>query len=80
MTSYGPMDACPWEGQPENGWLPELIAPLDGIVLGAYDFQILEWAASTLDWPTLRVLVSLLHRARAATPLEVDVENKEVPL
>lgn len=70
MKTYGPMETCPWEGLPENGWLPELFAPLDGVVLGWYDIQILEWAATTLDWPTLRVLVSLLHRARAATPLE----------
>lgn len=68
-ASYGPMDAIPWEGQPEKGWLPELIAPLDGVVLGVCDLRILGWAASTLDWPTLRVLVSLLHRARSAAPL-----------
>lgn len=69
MMNYGPMDTCPWQGTPEDGWLPELFAPLDGVTLGAYDVQILEWAVSTLDWPTLRTLVSLLHRARAAEPL-----------
>lgn len=70
--AFPPLDTCPWQGTPADGWLPELFAPLDGVVLGAYDVQILEWAASTLDWPTLRVLVSLLHRARDAAPLNGD--------
>ena len=66
---YGPIDYAPWGEQPEDGWLNELHAALADLPLGEYDRRILEWAASTLDNPTLAVLTSLLHRTRAAQPL-----------
>lgn len=72
MTAYGPIDHTPWGAQSKDGWLNELHEPLAGIPLGEYDRRILEWAAGTLDNPTLAVLVSLLHRARAADPLPAD--------
>jgi len=45
-----------------------LSEPLAGIDLGAYDRRILAWLAGW-DVPTVGGVVSLLHRARAATPL-----------
>lgn len=73
--TFGPIDAVPWGYKPADGWPHALNAPLVGIELGAYDVEIIRWAASTLDGPTLTVLTSLLHRARAAAPL---VEDEEV--
>lgn len=70
--TFGPIDQVQWGNKPEDGWLHALNAPLDGIVLGVQDVEIVRWAASTLDGPTLTVLVSLLHRARAAEPLGED--------
>lgn len=77
VTNYGPHDVVPWQGIPEGGWLSELLAPLNGVELGIYDLRILEWSAFTLDWPTLRVLTSLLHRARAAEPLAPSGEQSD---
>ena len=39
-----------------------------GLALGGYDRRILGWLAGW-DVPTIGGVVSLLHRARAATPL-----------
>jgi hypothetical protein len=38
---------------------------LQGVELGAYDRQMIEWMAGW-DTPTVAVVVSLLHRAREA--------------
>lgn len=45
-----------------------LSEPLLGIDIGNYDRRIITWMAGW-DIPTIGVVVSLLHRARAARPL-----------
>ena len=47
--------------------LAALLEPLAGVRMGAYDQQIVRWLAGW-DIPTVGTVVSLLHRARAATP------------
>ena len=42
-----------------------LLAALAGVPLDRYDLRIIRWAAS-LDDPTVRVIVSLIWRVRAA--------------
>lgn len=49
--------------------LDALLAPLAGIELGTYDRCILDWLAGW-DIPTMATVASLLHRARAAAPLD----------
>jgi hypothetical protein len=46
-----------------------LAAPLAGITLGVYDVRMLDWLALS-DIPTVGAVASLLHRARAAAPLD----------
>ena len=75
-TTYGPINE-PRFTRPEQSWPDELRAPLAGIELGAYDERILNWAVEMLDTPTLTVLASLLHRARAADPLPADWSRGE---
>lgn len=49
---------------------------LRGVVLGGYDEQIAAWMVQILDVPTLRVIVSMIERVRAAGMQEaVDAEN-----
>lgn len=53
--------------------------PLVGIELGTYDERILRWLAEIGDNPTVMTIVSLLHRARAAQPIEAaDTAAKTV--
>jgi len=49
-------------------YLAALHEPLAGISLGTYDERMLAWLAGW-DIPTVRGVVSLLHRARAARRL-----------
>jgi hypothetical protein len=69
---YGPIHTPPTGFRPEDERLAALLAPLDGIELGAYDTRILRWLAGW-DWSTAATVASLIHRARAADPLR---ENK----
>lgn len=50
-------------------YLAALTEPLTGLPLGAYDRRILTWLAGW-DVPTIGAVASLLHRARAAAPLD----------
>jgi hypothetical protein len=47
------------------GYRAVLREALQGVELGAYDRQMIEWMAGW-DTPTVAVVVSLLHRAREA--------------
>lgn len=49
--------------------LDALREPLAGIALGAHDRRILDWLA-LWDIPTVATVAFLLHRARAAHPLD----------
>ena len=55
-------------GAVRQDYLAALREPLAGIPLGAYDERIIRWLAGW-DIPTAGVVVSLVHRARAARPL-----------
>lgn len=73
--TYGPINEPLWTSP--DSWSEALHAPLDPVELGGYDERILTWAVDFLDTPTLNVLVSLLHRARAAEPLPTaDTETE----
>ncbi len=67
--------AQPLEEPPEGDPVPvdlrrqAILDALRGVKLGAYDQQIVNWAANTLDDPTNRVIVSLLLRVRDAATL-----------
>jgi hypothetical protein len=65
----GPINETPWGLRLED-CAAALREPLAGIELGAYDERILTWMRETLDQPTITVIASLLHRARAAQPLD----------
>lgn len=45
-----------------------LHAVLDGVRLGAYDVQVLQWLASVTDLPEAATIASLIVRARASGP------------
>lgn len=48
---------------------------LRGVVLGGYDELVCAWMIRTLDVPTMRVIVSIIERVRAAGIQEaVDAE------
>jgi hypothetical protein len=80
----GPLDAEPVSVHPPYGQrqtpiydsadarldrLNALREPLAEITLGAYDRRMLDWLA-LWDIPTVATVASLLHRARAAAPLD----------
>lgn len=46
-----------------------LVEPLAGLVVTEHEHGVMEWLAGW-DVPTVAVVVSLLHRARAAAPLD----------
>jgi hypothetical protein len=51
---------------------------LRGVVLGGYDELICGWLVQSIDLSTLRVVVSLIERIRAAGIQEaVDAENAQ---
>jgi hypothetical protein len=50
-------------------YLSALLEPIAGLPLGAYDERIIRWLGGW-DLPTVGTVASLLHRARAATPLD----------
>ena len=52
-------------------YLAAMREPFVGIDLGAYDERMIRWLAGW-DLPTVGTFASLLHRARAATPLTVE--------
>lgn len=68
-TDYAP--STPLESRPGGGFVPSaqrleaLRDALSGVELGAFDVRILTWLASWDD-TTVRTVVSLLMRARAA--------------
>lgn len=57
-----------WRARQITDRAAALSEPLAGLALGGYDRRILDWLAGW-DVPTIGGVVSLLHRARAATPL-----------
>lgn len=57
-----------WRARQLADRVAALREPLAGLALGGYDRRILDWLAGW-DVPTIGGVVSLLHRARAATPL-----------
>jgi hypothetical protein len=63
----GPLDLPPdGEFVPKAGRLDALHDALDGVTLGRHDERILAWLAGWDD-PTVRTVVSLILRARAAS-------------
>lgn len=68
---HAPINEPVW-GIPHDEQTALLHAPLAGIDLGSYDERILTWIVDICDTPTVAVIASLLHRARAAAPLPVD--------
>lgn len=68
VPEFGPIHTPPTGFRPDDEQFAALLAPLDGIELGAYDARILRWL-SGWDWSTAATVASLLHRARAANPL-----------
>ncbi len=57
-----------WRARQLTDRVAALREPLAGLAMGGYDRRILDWLAGW-DVPTIGGVVSLLHRARAATPL-----------
>lgn len=78
MTGFphAPINEPVW-GIPRDEQAALLHAPLAGIELGVYDERILTWIVEICDTPTVAVIASLLHRARAAQPLP-PVETEDV--
>jgi hypothetical protein len=62
-------------GEPVEQWririhadnLAALLDPLDGIALGTYDRQLVDWLAGW-DIPTVATIASLLHRTHHTDP------------
>lgn len=69
VPEFGPIHTPPTGFRPDHEQYAALLAPLGGIELGDYDDTILRWLAGW-DWSTVATVVSLLHRARAAGPLD----------
>ncbi len=67
-SEHGPIEKPPTAHLGPTVQLTELLAPLDGIELGAYDHRVLNWLARE-DSAVAMTVASLLHRARAANPL-----------
>ncbi len=67
VPEYGPVHTPPYEQLDRVAHVAALLAPLDGIQLGAYDTRVLNWL-SREDTAIAMTVASLLHRARAANP------------
>ena len=62
----GPVEAAPYEGYcPPEVRQEALSAVLEGVELGAYDMQIVNWLTGWDD-PTCRTIASLMWRCRLA--------------
>lgn len=81
-TPYGPIESCPNSLTPPHAeyhhegstqFRGALLQAVDGVELGAYDRRIIDWLAGW-DVPTVAVVVSLLHRARAAGAAELEAK------
>lgn len=81
-TTYGPIDTAPnsltpphreYLGEGSTQFRGALLQALDGVELGAYDRRIVDWIGGW-DVPTVAVVVSLLHRARAASTAEIEAK------
>jgi len=82
LTGYGPIETCPHGLTPPHTkfdhsgpiqYRGALLQAVDGVELGAYDRRILDWLAGW-DTSTVAVVVSLLHRARAAGAAELEAK------
>lgn len=66
-TAIEPLHRAPSGPYVDRGRREEALADaLRGVELGAYDEQIVAWMLRMLDDSTLRTIVSLLERVRAA--------------
>lgn len=79
-TGYGPIDRSPNSLTPPHTdydpagpteYRSALLQALDGIELGEYDRRIVDWLAGW-DTSVVAVVVSLLHRVRAAGIAEYE--------
>jgi hypothetical protein len=81
-TGYGPIETCPNSLTPPHTeydhsgpiqYRGALLQAVDGVELGTYDRRILDWLAGW-DTSTVAVVVSLLHRVRAAGAAELEAK------
>jgi hypothetical protein len=81
-STYGPIATCPTSLTPPHTdhdhagaiqYRGALLQAVDGIELGAWDRRILDWIAGW-DTSTVAVIVSLLHRVRAAGAAELEAK------
>lgn len=75
-TDYAPR--IPLEHEPAGEWVPPeqrieaLLDALTGVQLGKFDERIVRWLVRSCDDPTVRTVVSLLLRTRAAGALQAQ--------